>query len=60
MVTLKTKEAKMLKELEELVRRGGVDIDLSDIPEVTNWESARRGVFFGQSKRRFHCVLIVI
>ncbi|MEK7660997.1 MAG: BrnA antitoxin family protein [Pseudomonadota bacterium] len=51
MTILKTREAEMLKELEALERGGGVGIDFSDIPEVTNWESARRGVFYRPVKK---------
>jgi uncharacterized protein (DUF4415 family) len=43
----------VLCELTALEARGGVDIDLTDMPEVTDWSGAVQGKFYRPLKQPF-------
>jgi uncharacterized protein (DUF4415 family) len=44
--------AKSLRELEALAAMAEEDIDTSDIPEVTDWSGAKRGLFYRPVKQQ--------
>lgn len=43
----------VLSELKALEKMSDRDIDFSDIPEVTNWEGAKRGMFYRPIKKLY-------
>ena len=52
MKMVKKLTAQQIKELEALAAMPDDQIDTSDIPEVTDWSGARRGVFYRPIKEQ--------
>jgi len=52
MKMVKKLTAQQIKELEALAAMPDDQIDTSDIPEVTDWPGARRGVFYRPIKEQ--------